>query len=41
MRFVKAKLGLEIEIAFNGKGGALTIHYRSLEQLGDLIAKLG
>jgi hypothetical protein len=36
-----AKLGLKTEIAFDGKGGALTIHYQSLEQLDDLIAKLG
>ena len=33
-----AKLGLKTEIAFDGKGGALTIHYQSLEQLDDLIA---
>ena len=34
-------LGAETEIAFDGKGGALTIHYQSLEQLDELIAKLG
>ena len=27
-----AKLGLKTEIAFDGKGGALTIHFQSLEQ---------
>jgi ParB family chromosome partitioning protein len=40
-RDLTAKLGLKTEIAFDGKGGALTIHYQSLEQLDDLIAKLG
>ena len=25
----------------NGKGGALTVHYQTLEQLAALIAKLG
>ena len=40
-RDLTAKLGLKTEIAFDGKGGALTIHYQSLEQLDELIAKLG
>ena len=40
-RDLTAKLGLKTEIAVDGKGGALTIHYQSLEQLDDLIAKLG
>ena len=40
-RDLTAKLGLKTEIAFDGKGGALTIHYQTLEQLDDLIAKLG
>ena len=35
-----AKLGLTIEIAFDGKGGALTIHDQTLEQLDEQIAKL-
>ena len=40
-RDLTAKLGLKTEIAFDGKGGALTIRYQTLEQLDDLIAKLG
>ena len=40
-RDLTAKLGLKTEIAFDGKGGALTIHYQTLEQLDELIAKLG
>ena len=40
-RDLTAKLGLKTEIAFDGKGGALTIHYQSLEQLDQLIGKLG
>jgi ParB family chromosome partitioning protein len=40
-RDLSAKLGLKTEITFDGKGGALTIHYQSLEQLDELIAKLG
>jgi len=40
-RDLTAKLGLKTEISFDGKGGALTIHYQTLEQLDELIAKLG
>lgn len=40
-RDLTAKLGLKVEIGFDGKGGALTIHYQSLEQLDELTAKLG
>jgi ParB family transcriptional regulator, chromosome partitioning protein len=40
-RDLTAKLGLKTEIQFDGKGGALTIHYQTLEQLDELIAKLG
>jgi ParB family chromosome partitioning protein len=40
-RDLTARLGLKTEIAFDGKGGALTIHYQTLEQLDELIAKLG
>jgi ParB family chromosome partitioning protein len=39
-RDLTAKLGLKTEIQFDGKGGALVIHYQSLEQLDDIIAKL-
>lgn len=34
------KLGLKVEIDFDGKGGRVVINYKSLEQLDDLIAKL-
>lgn len=40
-RDLTEKLGLKVEIAFDGKGGALTIHYQSLEQLDEIIGKLG
>ena len=39
-RDLTAKLGLKTEIQFDGKGGALVIHYQTLEQLDELIAKL-
>jgi ParB family chromosome partitioning protein len=39
-RDLTARLGLKVEIAFDGKGGAVTIRYQSLEQLDELIAKL-
>ena len=35
------KLGLKVEIDFNGKGGSVTLHYKSLDQLDSIIAKLG
>jgi ParB family chromosome partitioning protein len=35
------KLGLKVEIEFNGKGGSVTLHYKSLDQLDGIIAKLG
>jgi ParB family chromosome partitioning protein len=34
------KLGLRVDIAFNGSAGALRIHYRSLDQLDGLIQLL-
>lgn len=34
-------LGLKTEISFDGKGGTITVHYQSLEQLDGLIEKLG
>jgi ParB family chromosome partitioning protein len=38
---LSATLGLDVSLAHKGeKGGALTIHYRSLEQLDDLCRKL-
>jgi ParB family transcriptional regulator, chromosome partitioning protein len=33
-------LGLKVAISFAGRGGALTIHYRTLEQLDDVIRRL-
>jgi ParB family chromosome partitioning protein len=39
-RDLTAKLGLKTEIQFDGKGGSLVIHYQSLEQLDEIIAKL-
>ncbi|MFZ5791393.1 MAG: ParB/RepB/Spo0J family partition protein [Pseudomonadota bacterium] len=33
-------LGLKVSISFDGQGGALTIHYSSLEQLDDLLQRL-
>ncbi len=33
-------LGLKVEISFDGKGGSVRIHYRSLDQLDGLIALL-
>jgi len=40
-RDLTAKLGLKTEISFDGKGGAITVHYQTLEQLDELIGKLG
>jgi ParB family chromosome partitioning protein len=34
------KLGLKVEIQFDGKGGRLVLHYRSLDQLDGVIEKL-
>jgi ParB family chromosome partitioning protein len=39
-RTLSERLGLKVEIAFDGKGGTLRIRYRSLEQLDGLIALL-
>jgi ParB family chromosome partitioning protein len=39
-RELSERLGLRVEISFNGKGGAVRIHYRSLEQLDGLVALL-
>jgi ParB family chromosome partitioning protein len=35
------RLGLKVDISFDGKGGAVRIQYRSLDQLDGLIALLG
>lgn len=34
------RLGLKIEIAFDGKGGSVRIHYRSLDQLDGIVTLL-
>ena len=39
-RNLSEKLGLKVQIAFDGRGGAVRIHYRSLDQLDGLIALL-
>ncbi len=39
-RDLTARLGLKVEIDFDGKGGAVTIRYQSLEQLDTIIEKL-
>ncbi len=39
-RDLSERLGLAVQIAFDGRGGAVTIRYRSLEQLDGLIALL-
>ena len=33
-------LGLKVTVDARGEGGAVTIHYRSLEQLDDIISRL-
>jgi ParB family transcriptional regulator, chromosome partitioning protein len=40
-RDLSHKLGLKVEIGFDGKGGAVTVHYQTLEQLDEIIGKLG
>jgi ParB family chromosome partitioning protein len=39
-RDLSERLGLAVQIAFDGKGGAVTIKYRNLEQLDGLMARL-
>lgn len=40
-RDLSERLGLKVEIGFDGKAGTVRIHYRSLDQLDGLIALLG
>jgi ParB family chromosome partitioning protein len=40
-RDLALKLGLKVEIDFDGKGGKVTLHYKNLAQLDGVIAKLG
>jgi ParB family chromosome partitioning protein len=37
---LSTRLGLTVQIAFDGRGGAVTIKYRSLDQLDGLVAQL-
>jgi ParB family chromosome partitioning protein len=39
-RELSERLGLKVEIAFDGKGGNVRIHYKSLDQLDGILAKL-
>jgi ParB family chromosome partitioning protein len=39
-RDLSSRLGLNVQIAFDGRGGAVTIKYRSLDQLDGLVAQL-
>ena len=39
-RDLTALLGLKVSINFQGNGGSLTIHYKSLEQLDDVLHRL-
>ena len=39
-RDLTALLGLKVTIDFEGKGGSLTIHYQTLEQLDDVLHRL-
>jgi len=39
-RDLTALLGLKVSINFQGNGGSLTIHYRTLEQLDDVLHRL-
>jgi len=39
-RDLSALLGMRVNIEIQGKGGALTIHYQTLEQLDDLLRRL-
>jgi ParB family chromosome partitioning protein len=39
-RTLAAKLGLRVDIVFDGTSGVVRLHYRSLEQLDGLVALL-
>jgi ParB family chromosome partitioning protein len=39
-RELSERLGLKVEIAFDGKGGSLRIYYKSLDQLDGILAQL-
>jgi ParB family transcriptional regulator, chromosome partitioning protein len=39
-RDLTSLLGLKVNVSFAGRGGALTIHYKTLEQLDDVLRRL-
>ncbi len=39
-RDLTALLGLKVNIEIHGKGGALTVHYQTLEQLDEVLRRL-
>jgi ParB family chromosome partitioning protein len=39
-RDLTAQLGLKVAVNFGGRGGSLTIHYRTLDQLDDVLRRL-
>lgn len=39
-RDLSALLGLRVSIEFEGRGGSLTVHYRTLDQLDDVLRRL-
>jgi ParB family chromosome partitioning protein len=39
-RDLEQRLGFKVEIEFDGSGGEVIVHYRSLEQLDEIIGKL-
>ena len=39
-RDLSERLGLKVQISFDGKGGSVAVHYRSLDQLDSLLALL-
>ncbi len=39
-RDLSARLGLKVTIDFHGRGGCLSVHYETLEQLDDLLRRL-
>ncbi|MDB5407601.1 MAG: chromosome partitioning protein ParB [Rhodospirillales bacterium] len=39
-RDLTEQLGLKVDVSFGGRGGSLTIHYRTLDQLDDVLRRL-
>ena len=40
-RDLSEQLGLHVSISFNGRGGAVTLRYQTLDQLDHVIGRLG